>query len=344
MMPVQAVGHFSVRFKGNERSKSPKNELGTSSQSQSPGSLTRPDKVTEQDLVSLVLSTDTDVNLICDAVEKIGEQSEPEQRRDAFLWLKMLINNANANDLNRSGDTGERPLDVADRIKDLPVIRFLFQHGARKMTDEDRPNQLLWKAPCWNRQEDWKKLIQLEGFHPNKQDKNGRSALMNAAHCGSNELVERLLTFDDIDINLKDKNGFTALHDATLQCQGRNRGKYPEANQQRERIALIKNLLKQKNIDLNAQEAQSGRTAIMFPAKKGNLEIAKLLAEQPGIDLDIETEVGKTAFTEARENGHLAIWRTLWQAKHPEGEAWVMDMYMPFDLPERDRRNENTIY
>lgn len=338
-MSIQSAGYVAVRFKGNDRPETQKNKLKTTSQVEKTTPLVGP----SLDLVDLVLSTDTNVNLLCDAVEKIGEQSEPEQRRDAFLWLKTLLKRANANDLNREGDTGERPLDVADRIKDLPALRFLFQHGARQMSDQDRPNQLLWKAPCWNRYEDWQKVIQLKGFHPNKQDKNGRTAFMNAAIYGANDLTERLLTFDDIDINLKDKNGFTALHEATLQCEGRRWGQYPDGNQQ-ERVALIKNLLKQKNIDLNAQEAQGGRTAIMFPAKKGNLEIVKLLAEQPGIDLDVETEDGKTAFTEAHENGHLAIWKALWQAKHPEEEAWVMDLYMPFDLPRRDRRNETIIY
>ncbi len=104
--------------------------------------------------------------------------------------------------------------------------------------------------------------------------------------------IESLVTFlslPDADINLKDKNGFTAL----MIVAGRDDISAAEA---------LPILLRHPAINVNAQN-QNGITALMIMARFGNLHMMKtMLNHAPDLNVAIKDNDGKTAYD------HACLW------------------------------------
>ena len=97
-----------------------------------------------------------------------------------------------------------------------------------------------------------------------------KTCLMVAAQQGNEAAVELLLQQPDLDVNLMDSVGYTALHFASSSGQ----------------LGVVGRLLEHPSLTcLNARNSY-GSTALMMALMNNHLKCVELLAEQEGVDMD----------------------------------------------------------
>lgn len=102
-------------------------------------------------------------------------------------------------------------------------------------------------------------------------------ALVCAAQKGYKDIVELLLKQPNIDVNIRDNQGFSALIRAAQERLGE----------------IVELLLEQPNIDVNAQ-SNIGITALECAACNGYKEITKMLLRHPNINVNLQGSRGTT--------------------------------------------------
>ncbi len=137
----------------------------------------------------------------------------------------------------------------------------------------------------------------------NAQDENGITPLMRI--CYTNLLrserttdrdktrlrfVEKLLKHPDIDVQIKDKHGFTALHWAAWSG-----------------FPLIAERLIEAGLDINQTE-ENGHSPLALAAMRGNNEVVAMLLSK-GAKLDAKTKADKTVQELAKENAEAYAMR-----------------------------------
>lgn len=141
-----------------------------------------------------------------------------------------------------------------------------------------------------------KTLLSVGGVDVNAKNKDGRTALIEAAMEGHVEVV-RLLLENKADVNEKiTKACATALMAAA--CNGHTE--------------TVKLLLENK-ADINA-ETSNGGTALQYAAYKGHIEVVKLLLENKA-DVNAKIVGGRTALMAAAEKGYSDIVKLLLENK-----------------------------
>ena len=101
--------------------------------------------------------------------------------------------------------------------------------------------------------------------------------LIRACQNGDLRAVKKLIN-EAIDVNFKDKNGYTALmYACTL---GHDK--------------IVKYLLNAPGIDVNLKN-ERGSTALMYACSEGNDKAVAFLLKAPGIDVNLRNSGGNTA-------------------------------------------------
>lgn len=130
------------------------------------------------------------------------------------------------------------------------------------------------------------------GINPNAQDADGRTVLIAAAAHGDLDVVHTLL-LHDVDLNVKDKRGYTALSHAT-------EAMYED---------VVDALLSHPDLDPNAR-GLNARPALLAYVWRDNPErVDKLLAH--GADVNAQDADGDTALHGAAQTGNTAILKRL---------------------------------
>jgi len=118
-----------------------------------------------------------------------------------------------------------------------------------------------------------------EGADLNKNDAGGRSALLEAAWNGSNDIVKYLLE-EGANPNIADKSGFTPIMRAS-------EGGYH----------IVVNTLVQKGADVNCRGHVRGTTPLMLAAENGHIKVITTLldngAKINAVDQYEETALGR---------------------------------------------------
>lgn len=140
-------------------------------------------------------------------------------------------------------------------------------------------------------------LLQIPEINVNIQNKDGETALMLAAKWCDDKVIEKFLQTSGIDVNAEAKNGTTALAIAAQYGRENN----------------VKLLLEASDIDINAP-GKNGVTALILAAQYGEENIVKLLLQNPDIDVNIKTKsTYRTALMCAALRGHENVVKLLLQ-------------------------------
>jgi uncharacterized protein len=162
------------------------------------------------------------------------------------------------------------------------------------------------------------KMFVEAGINRNAQDADGRTVLISAAARGDLEVVNALFTHK-VDLNVKDKRGYTALShaidamyeevvaallsrpDLDPNVRGLNGRPALSAYVWREDKGKVERLLA-LGADVNAKDNDSD-TALHGAAQSGNVEIMQLLLDK-GADVNAKNSVGGTPLMWTAVHGH----------------------------------------
>ena len=136
-------------------------------------------------------------------------------------------------------------------------------------------------------------LLNYNNINVNIPDKSGWTALMSASWVGHTEIVRMLLEVKDINVNIIED------HDKTALMLASNEGN----------TEIVKMLL-EKGANVNAQDI-NGSTALMLASQKGHIEIIKMLLHVKGIKIDAKDEDRRTALSVASWLRHREIVKML---------------------------------
>jgi ankyrin repeat protein len=136
-------------------------------------------------------------------------------------------------------------------------------------------------------------LLKLPNLDRNKQDSRGNTALTLAAARGNLDVVNALMIFEDLKLDLRDSvAGRTALMYAAA-------GGHPN----------IVDALLQRGADLDLQDF-SGATAALRAAEKANQEVLERLIKF-GVNLTLVDKEGRTLMHGASQNGSVGVMELL---------------------------------
>jgi hypothetical protein len=130
-------------------------------------------------------------------------------------------------------------------------------------------------------------LFLAAGMKPDVKDSAGRTALINAAASGSNNISQKLLS-KGADVNARDNTGATALMQSAL-------GGHKETTK----------VLLENRADVNLTD-NNGQTALIYAAAQGRTEIVRLLLNN-GARVDIKDSRGRDALAWAENNDHSDV-------------------------------------
>ncbi|KAK2800454.1 hypothetical protein FQN50_008128 [Emmonsiellopsis sp. PD_5] len=250
----------------------------------------------------------------------------------------LLEAGAEVESKDKNGDT---PLRFALRHSAEGVAKVLIAHGAAIPTfSPEILERILFNALDYNTPGIIEVLLS-EDMDPNVLKQISCQRLFLAAVQAGQELLTRtLLNESDINVNLKDENGDTPLHEATTRC----------------RLSSIELLLKDPRIEVNSKNhagdtplsvaasnllfdwASDGELEpsidalestvklllahpltvielgdkdiwdlLLEAARRGNTGIAELMITKSRIDPTLRDDGGRTPLSLAAENGHLAM-------------------------------------
>ncbi|XP_065826100.1 uncharacterized protein [Oscarella lobularis] len=131
-------------------------------------------------------------------------------------------------------------------------------------------------------------LIDHFGVNVDEQNDNGWTSLMMACQKGHLNTVS-LLVSKQSDINIKEKNGWTALHFASFYGQ----------------TAVTEYLIEHCGVNVNEQN-DNGWTSLMMACQKGHLDTVQLLVSKQ-CDINIREKDGWTALHVASYHGQTAV-------------------------------------
>ncbi|KAF0721179.1 hypothetical protein Ae201684_019211 [Aphanomyces euteiches] len=141
------------------------------------------------------------------------------------------------------------------------------------------------------------------------QEKHGWTALLMAAANDHTNIVKLLLKRGDIDVNLKDCNGLSPLHDATkedVNAKDNRDGSPLHTAVTHGRLDIVNLILGHGAINVSAKQKYIG-SAFDIAASKGHIEILQLLLRYGRSDFRFLSENLGEMLKRASMNGHLNI-------------------------------------
>lgn len=134
-------------------------------------------------------------------------------------------------------------------------------------------------------------LIEQESINVNARSVDrGQTALHYAANQMDATLIKRLLKFTSIDVNIKNKDGHTAVMLASLW---------------RKYTSLIA-LLGDSRVDVNTKD-DDGDTLLMITAWKNPIEVVEWVLKREDLDLNATNNEGRTALIESARCGYHEV-------------------------------------
>ena len=238
------------------------------------------------------------------------------RKKDVEAVRALLRQRANPNATQGDGST---PLHWAAYVDELPIADVLIRGGARADVANDNGFAPLHLA-CTNRSAAMVQRLLTAGANPNAVSLNGETVLMTCARAGSAEAVTALL---DRGARVNDKEKahdqtalmwaasqghpavVTLLTEAHADVHARSRS-YPQTvvGEQTQRAGRE---------ELNYTVLRGGSTALLFAARMGDAESARVLLNA-GADPNDTLPDGTSALVLAAHSGRTAVGELLLEA------------------------------
>lgn len=243
-----------------------------------------------ENIVDLLLKQQNiDVNIKSREDRRTALMLAIQHSRQNIANLLLKHQNINVNLL----DYKERNALIYAAIRgNKEIFELLIKKGIDDINhaDNNGKNTALIQAASRGYEEIVELLLKQPNINVNIKNENGYTALVLPASKGHKKIVEMLLNCSNIDINAQDNLGNTALIHAVY--TGRQE--------------IVDLLLKRKGIDVNSQN-EVGKTALIYAVIDDNEELVKLMLNYPGIEVDAEDNQGLTAFAWAIKLGREEI-------------------------------------
>jgi ankyrin repeat protein len=217
-------------------------------------------------MIQLLINNGADVRNSTALIDAVGGYSYDDHKKERIV---MMLIRSGAN-VNTKDEWDRTALMEAARNGCESIVQLLIDNGA----DVKNSTALISAVGCYGNDEDKKERIVMllirSGANVNAKDKQGRTALMEAARNGCETIVPLLIN------NGADVKNSTALIDA-VESYGNDEDK-------KERIVM---LLIRSRANVNAKDEQ-GRTALLEAARNGYEKMVQLLIDN-GTDVNAAT-------------------------------------------------------
>ncbi len=134
-------------------------------------------------------------------------------KNNNILAMKWLL--SKKVDINKENINKKTPIFYAFQSDSIETISFLINNGANKSHKNNFSRTLLHEAVIANKNLVIIYLLKM-GLNINAKDDKGRSIIFDSVINGTKSLVDKISSLDGLDINLKDKNGNTAMHEKNV--------------------------------------------------------------------------------------------------------------------------------
>ncbi len=247
---------------------------------------------------------------------------EAVKNRDKDAVVSLLKQHADVNAPQADGSTA---LAWAAHWNDLETADLLLGAGAKVNAANEYGVTPLALA-CSNANAAMVERLLKAGANPNAAQWSGETALMTCARTGSVEAVNSLLA-NKADVNAATRRGQTALmwaaaekhpevaralisHGADVNAQSHLPAEFKPAQYLtygvHPKVPLKTDRFEPEDVHQDPLSSKGGFTALMFAAREGDLETARILIEA-GAKLNVSTPDYGSALTMASASGHEAL-------------------------------------
>ena len=191
------------------------------------------------------------------------------------------------------------------------------------------------------------KAVAYMGIDINRKTNDGKNCLHIAADCGHFNLCRMLISKHNVDVELADNRGWTALHYfakrgsyelvksvadmvTDINLKTNNGGNCLHVAADFGHFNLCKMLISKHNLDVKLPN-NHGWTALHYFAKMGSYELVKSAADM-GTDINLKTNNGENCLHVGADYGHFNLCRKLinehnFDVQLPENNGWTVLHY-----------------
>jgi len=246
--------------------------------------------------------------------------------RGNMTILKLLIDIGKA-DVN-AVCFGWSPIRNAIVQYNADLVRLLLATGKVDLEAKDADGQIPLEVALNLESNDIARMLLLEMLRTKQAAYRMKpSVIIAAAKNGCEEVVEKILELESLDINTADKNGKTALHFAAEKgyvgivrrlldagVAGINsrcrKSETPFSQAVKKGHTEVVRLLVTGQDDVTTSDSERG-TAILWAAEAGQEAVLRLLLSEGRFSPDVVDERGRTALLQAAKHGYAKIARLL---------------------------------
>ena len=221
-------------------------------------------------LAVMLIQHQADANIV-DNEDRSVLHVAVDQNQDSMAKL-LLDSGGNVNAADKKGQT---PLMVAAEKGFPKVSNVLMNHNDANINLKQLDGKTALHLAAWNDRRQVGEMLLQRGGKLDDTDMKGWIPLMYAAKMGHTSMLHILI--DDHNIDLKNKNGYTALHIAALN----------------DRPAVVEKLLAFRS-QVNATDYE-GKTPLMMAVDRGFSKVFQVLIKNHHIDINLKQPDGKTA-------------------------------------------------
>ncbi|XP_053378625.1 E3 ubiquitin-protein ligase MIB2-like [Mercenaria mercenaria] len=192
--------------------------------------------------------------------------------------LKTMFKCASKDALLEISDSEKiTPLLAAVSGEQIDMVKFLVEEGADKKTVNHNKQGAVQMAVACKNVALLKVLRDLE-FDVNQKDLLKQSPVVDAIVQGNEEIIDIILDWPDLDIQITDSIGFSPFF---LACR-------------KGILKAVQKILQKRMMEIKERKIQDGYSGLHLAAFNGNKDVVEFLIKQPMVEIDCLTKEERT--------------------------------------------------